>query len=185
MAMVLYRMSQTTADEPTPADLGVWLDGRRRAILKAIRFHDGKTHTLKIREYSGTPRGSFSHHMDLLMDPPENIRAAVDWIEEEGLVEETGEVEIGLTSPAREFALTETGEKVFEKVIDEGGVRASDVRDLRDEVESLRAARAADRERIEELEATAEELEETTEELRDAYNEMVDVVNDLSEQVDS
>lgn len=171
-------MSQTAADEPTPADLGVWLDGRRRAILKAIQFHDGKTHTLKIREYSDTPRGSFSHHMDLLMDPPENIRAAVDWIGEEGLVKETGEVEIGLTSPAREFALTEAGEKTFEKVIDDSGVRASDVRDLRDEVESLRAAREADRERV-------EELEETAEELRDAYNEMVDVVNDLSEQVDS
>jgi hypothetical protein len=160
-------MSQTTADEPAPADLAVWLDGRRRAILKAIRFHDGKTHTLKIREYSGTPRGSFSHHMDLLMDPPENIRAAVDWIGDEGLVEETGEVEIGLTSPAREFALTDAGEKVFEKVINDGGVRASDVRDLKQQVEELEADRAADRERIEELEAENQEIREAFNELRD------------------
>ena len=167
-------MSQTAADEPTPADLGVWLDGRRRAILKAIQFHDGKTHTLKIREYSGTPRGSFSHHMDLLMDPPENIRAAVDWIGDEGLVEETGEVEIGLTSPAREFALTETGEKTFEKVIDDGGVRASDVRDLRQQVEKLEADRAADRERI-------EELEQQNEKLADAFNDLRDYVRSIED----
>lgn len=152
-------MSQTAADEPTPADLGVWLDGRRRAILKALQFHDGKTHTLKIREYSDTPRGSFSHHMDLLMDPPENIRAAVDWIGEEGLVKETGEVEIGLTSPAREFALTDAGEETVEKVIDDGGVRASDVRDLRQRVE---------------------ELEAENQELKDAFNQLRDYVEEAT-----
>ena len=173
MATVLYRMAQTEPEHSPSVDFGVWLDGRRRAILSALQFHDGETHTLKIREYTGVPRGSFSHHIDLLLDPPENLRSGLGWLDG-GLIEETGEVEIGLPSPARQFALTDAGERALEEVNANPGVRASDVRDLQQQVEELKADRAADRERI-------EELESETERMKNAYNDMVDVIRDLDE----
>ena len=149
-------MAQTEPERSPSVDFGVWLDGRRRAILSALQFHDGETHTLKIREYAGVPRGSFSHHIDLLLDPPENLRSGLGWLDG-GLIEETGEVEIGLPSPARQFTLTDAGERALEEVGANPGVSATDVRNLQQRVEKLEAE---------------------NQEIREAFNELRDYVVD-------
>lgn len=187
----------TTADEQaSDPDLAAWVSGRRRVVLQALRFHGGEANTSELREYTGLERGSFNHHINALLNPPDDLLSAVEWMGDEAPVEVVGEAHVGTPVPARQFGLTETGEKLFEELVDDVGVQASDVRDLRERVDELEARsgdeQGVERERIEELEREKaanheriEELEETTEELRDAYNEMVDVVNELDEKVDS
>ena len=146
----------TTSDQSdSVADLAAWLTGHRRAILDAIRFYGDESHTSNIREYSGVPRGSFNHHIEALLNPPEKFRERVDWLNGEGLIEVTGEVDVGKPSPARQFALTDAGEKAFETVIDDVGIQATDVRDLQQRVR---------------------ELEEENQTLKKRYNHMADVI---------
>ncbi|EMA56790.1 hypothetical protein [Halococcus thailandensis] len=181
----------TTSEQSDPeADFAAWLTGHRRAILDAIRFYDDESHTSNIREYANVPRGSFNHHIEGLLNPPEKFRAAVDWLGDEGLIEVTGKAEVGKPAKARVFGLTNAGEKAFENVVDDVGIRASDVRDLRervdeleaqsggeqgvesDRIEKLERERAANQERIEELEAENKELKE-------CFNHMADVVEGM------
>lgn len=175
-------MATTATDQEPDPDLAAWVSGRRRVILQALRFYDGEANTSELREYTGLERGSFNHHMNALLNPPGDLLSSVEWMDDESPVEVVGEVEVGTPVKARQFALTETGERCFEEVVDDVGVQASDVHDLQQRVDELEGQsggeQGADAERI-------EELEETTEELRDAYNGMVDVVNDLREKVDS
>ena len=144
----------TTADEQdVETDLAAWISGRRRVILQAIRFHGGEANTSEIREYTGLSRGSFDHHIDTLLDPPEHLRTEDGWLGDAGLIEVADHVDIGAPSRARLFALTEAGEEAFEKVVDDVSVQASDVRDLQ--------------QRVEELEAENQEIREAFNELRD------------------
>lgn len=159
MATVGYGMAQSVPESAPAVNLAAWLDGRREAVLKALRFYDGESNTLEIREYGSVPRGSFNHHIDLLLDPPENLRAGLDWLPSDGgLIEKTGTVEVGMPSPARQFALTDAGERALDEVGANPGVSADDVRDLK--------RRIAD-------------LEDENTELKERYNHMADVVDDL------
>ena len=160
MATVGYGMAQSSPESAPSVDLAAWLDGRRQAIMKAIQFHDGEANTLEIREYGSVPRGSFNHHVDLLLDPPENLRAGLDWLDG-GLIEKTGTVEIGMPSPARQFALTDAGERALSEVGINPGVSADDVRDLKKQVA---------------------ELEEENETLKESFNHMADVIDKLLEE---
>lgn len=155
-------MAATSSQSDSIADLAAWLTGHRRAILDAIRFYGDESNTSNIREYSGVPRGSFNHHAEALLNPPEKLLAEVDWMDGEGLIEVTGEVDVGKPAPARQFALTEVGEKAFETVIDDVGIRASDVRDLQ--------------QRVDELEAENERLRDENQQLKDAFNDLRDYV---------
>lgn len=168
-------MAATSDEQDTETDLAAWITGRRRGILQAIRFHGGEANTSEVREYTGLSRGSFDHHISTLLNPPEHLRTEDGWLGDEGLIEVAGHVNIGAPSPARLFALTETGEKSFEKVVDDVGVQADDVRDLQQRVEELEAQLQAERgvrsERI-------EELENENQEIREAFNELRDYVVD-------
>lgn len=150
-------MSTTSGRSDPEADLAAWLTGHRRAILDAIRFYDDESNTSNIREYANVPRGSFNHHIEGLLNPPEKFRTEVDWLGDEGLIEVTGKADVGKPAPARVFGLTGTGEKAFEKVVDDVGIRASDVRDLQQRVE---------------------ELEQQNEKLADAFNDLRDYVKE-------
>ena len=130
-------MATISDQSDSVADLAAWLTGHRRAILDAVRFYDDESHTSNIREYSGVPRGSFNHHIEALLNPPEKFREGVDWLDDDGLIEVTGEVDVGKPSPARQFALTDAGEKAFETVIDDVGIQATDVRELEDQNATL------------------------------------------------
>ena len=164
-----------TADSQDPeADLAGWISGGRHDILRAIRFHGGEANTSEIKDYSGIARGSFDHHIKLLLDPPESVRADIDWLDGEGLIEETGRVNVGTPVRARQFGLTDTGEKAFEMAIGDVSIRADDVRDLQQRVEELEADRAADRERI-------KELEQQNEKLATAFNDLRDYVKSIEE----
>lgn len=132
-------MATTSSQSDSVADFAAWLTGHRRAILDAIRFYDDESHTSNIREYSNVPRGSFNHHIEALLNPPEKFTAEVDWLGDEGLIEVTGKVEVGKPAKARVFGLTEAGERAFETMIDDVGIRASDVRDLQKRVQELEA----------------------------------------------
>lgn len=189
-------MATTAEGHESNPDLAAWVSGRRRVILQALRFHGGEANTSELREYTGLERGSFNHHMSALLDPPDDLLSAVKWMDDEAPVEVVGEAHVGTPVPARQFGLTETGERLFGELVEDVGVQASDVRDLRERVDELEAQsggeREAKRDRIEKLEREKaanqeriEELEETAEEFRNAYNEMVDVVNDLDEKIDS
>lgn len=155
-------MAATSDQSDSAVDFAAWLTGHRRAILDAIRFYGGESHTSNIREYSGVPRGSFNHHIERLLNPPEKLRGDLDWLDGEGLIEVTGEVDVGKPAPARQFALTEAGEKAFEKVVDGTGIRAADVRDLQQRVQELEGVQ----ERVAELEAENEELADAFNDLR-------------------
>ena len=149
----------TTSSQSEPeADLAAWLTGHRRAILDAIRFYDGESHTSNIREYANVPRGSFNHHIEGLLNPPEKFRSEVSWLGDEGLIEITGKVDVGKPAPARVFGLTDAGERAFEEVVDDVGIRASDVRDLQQRVQ---------------------ELEAENRELKNEFNRMADLVEGL------
>jgi hypothetical protein len=154
-------MAVTTDEQGSEADLAAWISGGRQDILRAIRFHDGEANTSEIKDYSGVARGSFDHHIKMLLNPPEELRAGIDWLDGEGLVEETDRVNVGTPVRARQFGLTDAGEKAFEMVIDDVSVRASDVRDLQ--------------QRVEELEAENETLKER-------YNHMADAVDKLLDE---
>lgn len=162
-------MAQSPAESTPMVDLATWTDGRRQAILEAIQFYDGEAHTLEIRDYGDVPRGSFNHHVDLLLNPPENVRNGLDWVDG-GLIEKTGEVEIGMPSPARQFGLTAAGQRVLDEVSTTPGVSADDVRDLK--------------QRVEELEQENEKLEQENETLKESFNHMADVIEDLIDQND-
>lgn len=154
----------TTDDEQTAeADLAAWISGGRQDILRAIRFHDGEANTSEIKDYSGVARGSFDHHIKLLLSPPESLRAGIGWLDDEGLIEETDRVDVGTPIRARQFALTDAGERAFEMVIDDLSIRASDVRDLQERVQELEGVQ----ERVVELEAENRELKERFTQLRD------------------
>jgi DNA-binding transcriptional ArsR family regulator len=153
-------MAATSTNQDPEADLANWIDGGRHDILRAIRFHDGEANTSEIKDYSGIARGSFDHHIKLLLDPPESVRAGVDWLGSEGLIEETGRVGVGTPVRARQFGLTDAGEKAFEMAIGEVSIRADDVRDLQ--------------QRVEELEAENQEIREAFNELRDYVESAVD-----------
>ena len=146
-------MAATSEEQETSTDLAAWIGGRRRIILQALRFHEGEANTSEIREYTGLPRGSFDHHINALLSPPESLRADGDRLDGEGLIEVTDRVDIGTPVPARQFGLTEVGEKVFGDVVDDVGVQATDVRDLQ--------------QRVEELEAENQDLKERFTQLRD------------------
>ena len=176
----------TTADEQeSEPDLAAWVSGRRRVILQALRFHSGEANTSELRGYTGLERGSFNHHINALLNPPEDLWASVEWMDGEPPVEVVGEAHVGTPVPARQFGLTETGERLFEELVDDVGVQASDVRDLQQRVDKLEAGSGAgqetDHERIEELEANVKELESEIERMHEAYNDMVDVIRDLDE----
>lgn len=156
-------MPATSSQSDSEADLAAWLTGHRRAILDALRFYEGESHTSNIREYGNVPRGSFNHHIEALLNPPEKFRAEVDWLGDEGLIEVTGEADVGKPAPARVFGLTDAGEKAFETVIDDVGIRASDVRDLQQRVE---------------------ELERQNEELAGAFNDLHDYVESIESDAD-
>ncbi|WP_435078405.1 hypothetical protein [Halococcus sp. AFM35] len=158
-------MAATSDEQDTETDLAAWVTGRRRGILQAIRFHGGEANTSEVREYTGLSRGSFDHHIDTLLNPPEHLRTEDGWLGDEGLIEVAGHVNIGAPSPARLFTLTETGEKSFEKVVDDVGVQADDVRDLQ--------------QRVEELEQQNEELAQQNEKLADAFNDLREYVKSL------
>ena len=180
----------TTADEQaSDPDLAAWVSGRRRVILQALRFHGGEANTSELREYTGLERGSFNHHINALLNPPDDLLSAVEWMGDEAPVEVVGEVEVGTPVPARQFGVTETGERLFEKLVDDVGVQASDVRDLQQRVEELEAQskpeRGPEHERIEELEDDIEELEAEMERVKDAHNNMADFVESLAGNEDS
>ena len=166
-------MAATDDDEASTADLAAWISGHRREMLQAIRFHDGQANTSEIKEYSNVRRGSFDHHIDKLLSPPQSIRETVDWMGDEGLIEETGRVDVGSPMPARQFALTGAGKKAFQSVIDDVSVRASDVRDLQQRVEEL-----------ERVESEVAELKEENETLKESFNHMADVVENLIDEND-
>ena len=146
-------MAATTDGQEPEADLAGWISGGRHDILRAIRFHGGEANTSEIKDYSGVARGSFDHHIKLLLNPPESVRADIDWLDGEGLIEETGRVNVGTPVRARQFGLTDAGEKAFEMAIGDVSIRADDVRDLQ--------------QRVEELEAENQEIREAFNELRD------------------
>ena len=158
-------MVATSSQSDSIADLAAWLTGHRRAILDAIRFYGDESNTSNIREYSGVPRGSFNHHIEALLNPPEKFRAEVDWLDGEGLIEVTGEVDVGKPAPARQFALTSAGKETFEAVIDDVGVRASDVRDLQ--------------QRVEEVAAENQRLKDENQRIKEAFNELRDYVESV------
>ena len=157
-------MAATSDGQEPEADLAGWVSGGRHDILRAIRFHGGEANTSEIKDYSGVARGSFDHHIKLLLNPPESVRGDIGWLDGEGLIEETGRVNVGTPVRARQFGLTDAGEKAFEMAIGDVSIRADDVRDLQ--------------QRVEELEAENERMTE-------AYNKMVDVVRNLSDEDDS
>lgn len=165
-------MSTTAEEQASDPDLASWVSGRRRVILQALRFHSGEANTSELREYTGLKRGSFNHHIDALLNPPDDLLSSVEWMDDEAPVKVVGEVHVGTPVPARQFGLTETGERLFEELVDEVGVQASDVRDLQQRMEELEAARAADRERI-------DELEQQNEKLADAFNDLRDYVKSI------
>lgn len=156
-------MAVTTDQSDSTADLAAWLTGHRRAILDAIRFYGDESHTSNIREYSGVPRGSFNHHIEALLNPPEKFQDEVNWLNGEGLIKVTGEVDVGKPSPARQFAVTDAGERAFETVIDDVGIRATDVRDLQQRVA---------------------ELEQQNEKLAEAFNDLRDYVKSTEDGAD-
>ena len=147
-------MAATSDEQASIADLASWITGRRRTILEAIRFHDGEANTSEIRDYSGVPRGSFDHHVNSLTSPPEDLRAGIDWLDG-GLIKETDRVDVGKAIPARQYALTPAGERVFETTLDDVSVRAEDVRELQQDVADLK---------------------EENQEIREAFNELRDYV---------
>lgn len=151
-------MAATSDQSDSAVDFAAWLTGHRRAILVAIRFYGGESNTSNIREYSGVPRGSFNHHIEALLSPPGKFRDAVDWLDGEGLIEVTGEVDVGKPAPARKFALTEAGEKAFGKVVDDTGVRAADVHDLQERVDELEAENQDLKERFTQLRNYVEDV---------------------------
>ena len=187
----------TTADEQaSDPDLAAWVSGRRRVILQALRFHGGEANTSELREYTGLERGSFNHHMNALLNPPDDLLSAVEWMGDKAPVEVVGEAHVGTPVPARQFGLTETGEKLFGELVDDVGVQASDVRDLQQRVDELEAQSGAEQaveaERIEKLEREKaanreriEELEAENEELKDRFNNMADVVEGMMDGDDS
>jgi DNA-binding transcriptional ArsR family regulator len=174
-------MAATSTNEDSKADLAGWISGGRHDILRAIRFHGGEANTSEIKDYSGVARGSFDHHIKLLLNPPESVRADIDWLEDEGLIEETGRVNVGTPVRARQFGLTDPGEKAFEMAIGEVSIRADDVRDLQQRVEELEAQLQTERE---EKSERIEELEQENETLRESFNHMADVVENLIEEND-
>jgi DNA-binding transcriptional ArsR family regulator len=175
-------MAATDTSQDPEADLADWISGGRHDILRAIRFHGGEANTSEIKDYSGIARGSFDHHIKLLLNPPESVGADIVWLEGEGLIEETGRVGVGTPVPARQFGLTDAGEKAFEMSIGDVSIRADDVRDLQQRVEELESQsgnrQGSERERIEELEAENEEL-------KGRFNHMADVVEDMMDGDDS
>jgi predicted ribosome quality control (RQC) complex YloA/Tae2 family protein len=182
----------TTADgQESDPDLAAWVSGRRRVILQALRFFDGEANTSELREYTGLERGSFNHHINALLNPPDGLLSAVEWMDDEAPVEVVGEANVGTPVPARQFGLTETGERLFEELVDDVGVQASDVRDLQQRVDELEAQsgaeQAAEHEHIEKLEreqAAAqeriEELEAENEELKERFTQLRDYVEDAT-----
>jgi len=150
-------MAATSEEQDTPTDLTAWIGGRRRIILQALRFHGGEANTSEVREYTGLPRGSFDHHINALLDPPEYLRIDDDPLDGEGLIEVTDRVDIGTPVPARQFGLTEVGEEVFGEVVDDVGVQASDVRDLQQRVAELEAENQDLKERFTQLRNYVEE----------------------------
>lgn len=164
-------MAESEAQSTPSVDLTAWIDGHRQAVLEAIRFHNGSAHTTEIREYGSIPRGSFDHHISLLEDPPASLRAETDV---EALIEESGRVDVGQPTLAREFELTADGERLLERVESSPGVRASDVQDLLVRVNELEDERDAANERVAELESEVDRMQE-------AYNDMVDVIRDLDD----
>jgi predicted ribosome quality control (RQC) complex YloA/Tae2 family protein len=183
----------TTADEQaSDPDLAAWVSGRRRVILQALRFHGGEANTSELREYTGLERGSFNHHMNALLNPPEDLLAGVEWMDEESPVEVVGEAHVGTPVPARQFGLTKTGERLFGELVDDVGVQASDVRDLRERVDELEAQsggeQRAERDRIEKLEREKaanqeriEELEAENERIREAFNDLRSYVKSIED----
>ena len=99
--------------------------------------------------------------MSALLTPPKHLFSTVDRMDDEGLVEVVDEVEVGTSIPARQFALTEAGEGLFEDVVDDVSVQATDVRDLQQRIAELEAENA---------------------ELKERYNHMADVVDGLLEE---
>ena len=174
-------MAVSSEEETSKEDLAAWLSGGRHDILQAIRFHDGRANTSEIKDYSGVAHGSYDHHVSLLLNPPESLRAGLDWLGDEGLIEETDRVNVGTPVPARQFGLTEAGEKAFGMVIDDVSIRASDVRDLQQRVKELEAELQAERE---EQSRRIEELEQENETLKESFNHMADVVEDLIDKND-
>lgn len=174
-------MAVSSEEETSKEDLAAWLSGGRHDILQAIRFHDGRANTSEIKDYSGVAHGSYDHHVSLLLNPPESLRAGLDWLGDEGLIEETDRVNVGTPVPARQFGLTEAGEKAFGMVIDDVSIRASDVRDLQQRVKELEAELQAERE---EQSRRIEELEQENETLKESFNHMANVVENLIEEND-
>lgn len=156
-------MGEIESDDEASIDFLTWVAGRRRAILQAIRFNNGEANTTEIRSYTGLSRGSFAHHSDLLLDPPEKLRIDGDVIEG-AFIEEAGEEDVGRPIPARVFALTELGESVFKKSLEDVGVDADEVHRLQ--------------QRVDDLEEEFASLEEKNEEFADFHERVAEVIDD-------
>lgn len=119
--------------------------GPREAIVNGLRFYGGEAHAKKLRQHDEIP--SKNYHFNKL--------------QEQELIEQTGEKHVGKGGTAKIYCLTNTGQDVAEALAESSGVTGTIA------------------EVVERLDQQREEIEE----LQEAHNEMADFVEDLQEQM--
>jgi predicted ArsR family transcriptional regulator len=111
--------------------------GPRARILDGLRFYDDEAHAQQLRRYGDIPSGRY--HFNKL--------------QEQGMIEKTGEEHIGRGGTATVYQLTELG------------------REIADALDSPSGAE------------TITQLQDDIEELQQRYNDIADFVEDLDERM--
>lgn len=176
-------MGEGSGENEEKMALGEWIGGNRRGILRAIRFHNGEANTSEIRDDTGMSRGTFRHHIEKLLDPPENLLVDGEPLEGRSFVEVVSVEDVGSGIPARRFVLTEVGKYVFKETVNDVSIRVDDVHDLQQQVEELELELGEAQEKIESLVEENERLSELHDELAEGMEEIIKQ-NDLTYNID-
>jgi DNA-binding PadR family transcriptional regulator len=119
--------------------------GPRASIIDGLRFYGGESNVKKLRQYGDFQ--SAAYHLDIL--------------QEQGLIEKSGEEFVGRGGTSTVYRLTDLGEEV-----------ANELTDSADQSTTFT-----------EVVKRVEDLEEEIETFRDAHNEMADFVEELDEEL--
>ena len=120
--------------------------GPRASIIDGLRFYGGETNVKKLREYGDFQ--SAAYHLNLL--------------QEQGLIEKSGEEFVGRGGSSTVYRLTDLGEEVADELTDTADQSAT----------------------FSEVVKRVESLEDEIETFREAHNDMADFVENLSEELD-
>jgi hypothetical protein len=112
--------------------------GPRARVLDGLRFYDDEAHAQQLRRYGDIPSGRY--HFNKL--------------QEQGMIEKTGEEHVGRGGTATVYQLTEFGREITD-ALDSSSGEAETINQLQDDIE----------------------------ELQQRYNDIADFVEDLDERM--